>query len=161
MGNENEVWVEMWDFPTYEISNLGNVRNAKTEKLLAVRKLGRDYQMVCLWYNGKVYTKRVGRYVWMSFNKQYCSGVVAHLNKDNGDDTLENLTCISSEANRETRVDFAKKNKYNLSKEDKGYIHNSITGGTETTWTIMKKYNIPMNYISTTIKRGSWAKYGK
>jgi hypothetical protein len=81
-------------------------------------------------------------------------------NKDNGDDTLENLTCISSEANRETRVDFAKKNKYNLSKEDKGYIHNSITGGTETTWTIMKKYNIPMNYISTTIKRGSWAKYG-
>ena len=155
-----EIWVEMWGFPTYEISNLGNVRNAKTEKVLKARSTGRDYRMICIFYHGKVYTKRIGRYVWMSFNKQYCDGIVIHINEDHSDDRLENLNCICGLDHRKSRQNYEVKNKYNLTNEDKGYIHNSITGGTETTWTIMKKYNVPLNYISTTIKRGSWAKYG-
>lgn len=156
---KKEVWIEMWDFPTYEISNLGNVRNAKTGRLLSIRQDGKEYRMVTLWYNRMVHTKRVGRYVWMSHNKQFCNATIHHINGDAGDDRIENLTCISMEDNWAGRKNFKKTNKYNLTKEDKGYIHKSITNGTETTWTIMKKYHIPLNYLSTTIKRQSWRKY--
>lgn len=160
MENPNEKWIEMWDFPTYEISNLGNIRNAKTERKLSIRQDGKEYRMVTLYYNGKNYTKRVGRYVWMSHNKQFCSKTIDHINQDAGDDRIENLQCISMEENLDKRRKHKKiPNKYNLTKELKGYIHKSISNGTETTWTIMKKYGIPLNYIGTTIKRGSWAKY--
>jgi hypothetical protein len=149
----------MWDFPNYEISNLGNIRNAKTERNLVIRQDGKEYRMVTLWANKKVYTKRVGRYVWMSHNKQFCNAYVDHINKDAGDDRIENLRCISPEQNRAERQNYKRGNKYNLSKKDKGYIHKSLADKTETTWTIMKKYDVPLNYIQTTFKRKSWLKY--
>jgi hypothetical protein len=155
----NEIWTEMWDFPNYEISSLGNVRNLKTGRLLTVRQDGKEYRMVSLYYNKKKYLKRVGRYVWMSFYKQFCSNTIHHKNGDAGDDRLENLTCIPMKENSRYRKDYSRKNKYNLTKEDKGYIHKSITEGKETTWTIMKKYGIPLNYIGTVMKRKSWKKY--
>jgi len=155
-----EKWVEMWDFPTYEISDMGNIRNAKTEKQLSVRQDGKEYRMVQLWYNGKGYTKRVGRYVWMSFNKCFCKREIDHINGQAGDDRLVNLQCISSKENGDKRKKYKKMpNKYNLTKHDKGLIYRGITSRQETTWTIMKKYGIPLNYIMTTMKRGSWAKY--
>lgn len=159
MENKEEKWVECWEFPNYEVSDLGNVRNAKTGKQLKVRQDGREYRMVCLWRNKKGHTKRVGRLVWNSFNNCNCNQTIDHINIDGGDDRLENLRCVSMEDNRNNRKDYSKKNKYNLTKEDKGYIHYSITNGYETTWTIMKLYGTPLNYVSTTIKRGCWAKY--
>ena len=159
MKNNKEEWVEMWDFPNYEISNLGNVRSVKYQKPLTVRQDGKEYRMVSLYHNKKGYTKRVGRYVWMSFNNQFCSKTIDHINGRAGDDRIENLRCVSMEENRDNRKNYSKKNKYNLTKKIKGYIHQSITDGTETTWTIMKKYGVPLNYLMTTIKRGSWKKY--
>jgi hypothetical protein len=159
MENQDEIWIEMFDFPNYEISNIGNVRNAKTEKKLKVRQDGREYRTVSLFYNKKKYSKRVGRYVWMSFNRQFCSATIDHFNGEAGDDRLENLRCISMEENRAARKKYKKTNKYNLTKQDKGFIHSSITNGSETTWTIMKKYGVPLNYLQTTIKRGRWEKY--
>jgi len=159
MENKEEIWKEMWDFPNYEISNLGNIRNAKTEKQIKVRQDGKEYRMASLYYNKKKYHKRVGRYVWMSFNNQFCSMTIDHINGDAGDDRIENLRCISMEDNRNERRKYKKTNKYNLTKRDKGYIHYSITNGLETTWTIMKKYGTPLNYIGTTMRRGSWEKY--
>lgn len=157
--HSNEIWTEMWDFPTYEISNLGNVRNSRTGRLLKVRQDGKEYRMVHLWYNKKAYLKRVARYVWMSFNQQYCSKTIHHINNNAGDDRIENLTCVSMKDNMSYRRDYSRKNKFNLSNEDKGYIHRSISDGSETTWTIMKKYGIPLNYIGTVMKRQSWRKY--
>lgn len=156
---QNEVWVEMWEFPNYEISNLGNVRSVRHRKPLSIRQDGREYRMVQVWGNGKSHNKRVGRYVWMSFNRCGCALTIDHINGDAGDDRLENLQCISNQENNAKRTDRSKKNKYQLTKADKGYIHRSITSKKETTWTIMKKYGIPLNYLQTTMKRGSWARY--
>lgn len=156
---DDEKWIEMWDFPNYEISNKGNVRSLRHGKKLSIRQDGREYRMVQVWGNGKSHNKRVGRYVWMSFNKQFCSQTIDHINEDAGDDRLENLQCISMEDNNKKRKSFRKLNKYNLTKKDKGYIHRSITNKKETTWTIMKKYGIPLNYIQTVMKRGSWARF--
>lgn len=157
---QNEVWVEMWDYPKYEISNLGNVRNAKTKKLLSIRGDGHEYRVVSLWV-GRVATKRVGRYVWMSHNNQFCSKTVDHINGISSDDRLENLQCISMKENNDKRRAVMTKNKYNLTNKDKGYIHRSLHNGTETTWTIRKKYGIPLNYIGNVKRRGSWAKYAE
>jgi hypothetical protein len=157
--NKEEVWVEMFEFPNYEISNLGNIRNSKNERQIKVRQDGKEYRMASLFYNKRKYNKRVGRYVWMSFNNQFCSATIDHINGDAGDDSLGNLRCISMEDNRAARRKYKKTNKYNLTKRDKGYIHYAITNKLETTWTIMKKYGVPLNYIGTTMKRGSWEKY--
>lgn len=157
--SQNEIWVEMWAFPTYEISNLGNVRHAKRKKNLSIRQDGKEYRMVQVYYGGKSHNVRVGRHVWMSFNQCGCAETIDHINGDAGDDRLENLQCISMIANLKKRNRFKGKNKYNLTKEIKGYIHKSIKEKNETTWTIMLKYGIPLNYIGTVIRRGSWAKY--
>lgn len=159
---KNEVWVEMWEFPNYEVSNLGNVRHVKRPNIkLSIRQDGKEYRMVQLWHNGKSYNKRLARYVWMSFNKCNCDLTIDHINDIASDDRLENLQCISMLENIRKRKHAPKKtNKYNLTKRDKGYIHKSIVvDKTETTWTIMKKYGVPLNYLMTTLKRGSWAKY--
>jgi hypothetical protein len=115
--------------------------------------------MAHLWYNKKRYTKRVGRLVWMSFNQCDCAETIDHINGDAGDDRLVNLQCISFDDNRAKRKNYSKKNKYNLSKKTKGAIYRGIKSGKETTWTIMKKYGIPLNYIMTTMRRDSWARY--
>lgn len=162
MAQIEEKWVEMWEFPNYEISNLGNVRHSKRpEKNLSVRQDGREYRTVQVWGGKKSHNKRIGRYVWMSFNNCFCSETIDHINGNAADDRLDNLQCISAKKNGDKRKKHKKvPNKYNLTKRDKGYIHKSIViDKTETTWTIMKKYGIPLNYLMTTIKRGSWAKH--
>lgn len=162
MSNQDEVWVEMWDFPNYEISNKGNVRSVRHQKPLSIRQDGREYRMVQVWGNKKSHNKRVGRYVWMSFNRCFCDQTINHINGDAGDDRLENLECISMLDNLRAaahKKKLPRRNKYNLTKADKGYIWRTITNKTETTWTIMKKYGIPLNYLMTTMKRGSWEKY--
>jgi hypothetical protein len=159
MENQEEIWIEMFDFPNYEISNLGNIRRLKTKKQIKLSTEGKTYNMASLWYNKKGYNKRVGRYVWMSFNNQFCSATIDHINGNPTDDRIENLRCISMEDNRAARKKYDRKNKYNLTKRDKGYIHYSITNKLETTWTIMKKYGIPLNYLGTTMKRNTWERY--
>jgi hypothetical protein len=158
MTEVKEVWVEMWEFPKYEISNLGNVRNAKTEKKLAIRQDGKEYRMVSI-FDKKVHTKRVGRYVWQSFNKCSCKDTIDHINRDAGDDNLGNLRCVPMEFNNRNRKNCEYSNKYNLTPEIKKEIITGVKNGTHTTWTIMKKYHIPLNYIGTVIRRGSWEKY--
>jgi hypothetical protein len=51
----SEKWVTVKDFPNYEVSSLGNVRNIKTGKVLKPQhnKRGGDYLFVDLRYEGK------------------------------------------------------------------------------------------------------------
>ena len=44
----NEIWKDVKDFPSYEVSNLGNVRNKKTKRVLKGRKVG-NYLHVALY----------------------------------------------------------------------------------------------------------------
>jgi hypothetical protein len=154
-----EIWVEMWDFPTYEVSNTGKVRNAKTGRELKVKSDGENYRVVSLWYQGKKYTKRTARLVWNSFNQQYCSKTVDHIDRNGSNDNINNLRCVSMKENRNNREKITTRNKYNLTPELKGHICREIISGRETTWTIMKKYGIPTKYTQTMMKRGTWNKY--
>ena len=46
-----EEWKQITDYPNYSVSSFGNVRNDKTEKILANRLRGKGYKSVAL-YNG-------------------------------------------------------------------------------------------------------------
>jgi hypothetical protein len=48
-----EIWKDIINYPNYEVSNLGNVRNKKTNKILKPFSTGNEYLKVSLNKNGK------------------------------------------------------------------------------------------------------------
>ena len=156
---KKENWVEMWDFPTYEISSLGNVRRTESKRPLKIRGDGNGYNVVCIFYQGRKYTKRVAKSVWQSFNQQFCTKTVEHIDQNKLNDNVDNLSCISMRDNYDARKKIVKNNKYNLTNELKGQIYDNITNGTWTCWDVWRNYQIPLNYTKNTMKRNSWAKY--
>ena len=89
-------------FENYEVSSYGNVRNAKTGRVLKPSRTQDGYLQVVLCKNGKRKTSRVHRLVAFAFipnddieNKYE----VNHLNEIRDDNRLENLEWISHEEN--------------------------------------------------------------
>ena len=68
-----EMWKDITDFPNYEVSNLGNVRNKKNKKMLKLRPVpkGNDYICydVCLYNDTKKlgFHKKIHRLVAEAF----------------------------------------------------------------------------------------------
>lgn len=88
----------------YSVSNIGEVRNDKTGKIM---KLGfhQGYRTVGLTVNGKMTGKRVHRLVAFAFipnpeNKPY----VNHINGDRGDNRVENLEWVTPAENTQHAV---------------------------------------------------------
>ena len=156
---EKEIWVEMWDYPTYEVSNLGRVRRAKTERLLTIREDGNGYNVVCIFYNKKKHTKRLGKVIWQSFNECDCAKTIDHIDRNKSNDRLDNLRCVTMFRNYKNRVGKKRENKYNLTPELKALIHTNFTNGTWSSWYVRQEYGIPINYTKTTMKRNSWEKF--
>lgn len=155
----NEKWVEARNFPNYEVSDLGRIRNAKTEKILKIRQDGKAYNLVSLFQDGKRYCKRLGRLIWQSFNECDCKDTIDHINRIKYDDRLENLRCIPLSENVKRRIGFAKTNVYNITNEMRTIIQMKYDAGEWSTWDITNKYGIPINYVQQVMKRGSWKKY--
>ena len=147
---EKENWVEMWGYPTYEVSNLGRVRRASTERLLKIREDGNGYNVVCIFYNKKKYTKRLGKVIWQSFNECDCVKTI---------DMLANLRCVSMYKNFKNRVGKKRENKYNLTPELKALIYTNYTNGIWSSWYVRQNYGLPINYTKTVMKRNSWEKF--
>jgi Flp pilus assembly CpaF family ATPase len=86
-----ENWKIIDKTPLYEISNLGNIRNVKTKKILKVHK-SRGYYKVKLFLNNRRIHESVHRLVAKAFlvidkNKPQ----VNHKNGNKEDNRLENL----------------------------------------------------------------------
>jgi len=157
MENQMERWVEMWNFPNYEVSNFGRVRNGKTEKVLKLTNDASHYNMVRLFYNKKKYTKRLGRLIWNSFNMCECENTIDHIDMNKANDNLGNLRCITLEEQYKN-IPTKRENPYNLTPQLKGQIQQEFDTGSNY-HQISRRYNIPYNYIRATMIRGSWRKY--
>ena len=54
---KTEIWKDLKEYPNYQISNLGRVKNSKTNRILAKRK---GYEII-LTINGKRISTRLGK----------------------------------------------------------------------------------------------------
>lgn len=123
----DEIWKQIKDYPKYEVSNLGNVRNINTKKLLKPRRTTRGYYRVALYLsnsNGKHYGKdmAIHRLVLETFNPTEDKTLtIDHINCNTKDNRLENLRWLSIRDN----VRRAQCIKYDLinTDNDKDIIH--------------------------------------
>lgn len=95
-----EAWKIINGFENYEVSTFGNIRNIKTQKILALNKEEGRYSFVGLWNNKKRTNCRVHRLVAIAFipnpdNKPQ----VNHKNLNKHDNRVENLEWVTPKEN--------------------------------------------------------------
>ncbi len=156
----NEIWKEIPSHPNYEASNTGFIRHKKKQNVLISRSSdNRHYQVLSIHTDGKKYTKKVARLVWEAFNGCPCGLTIDHIDRNPLNNHIDNLRCVSNYVNCQNRLNSGIKNKYNITDEMKRDIITSYIDGELSTWKLSYKYNIPFNYLTTVIKRGSWNKF--
>lgn len=94
-----EVWKKIEGFDNYYISNLGNVKNISTGKILKQQNDKDNYHVIGLWKNKKGKTFKSHRLVAIHFiPNPYNKPMVNHINGIKNDNKVENLEwCTQSE----------------------------------------------------------------
>ena len=89
-----EIWKVIQEAPNYSVSNLGRVKNNKTEHIMKTQK-SEAYERVNLsrCIDGKSHNKRVHRLVLEAFNPKEGSDKlqVNHIDGDKSNNNLNNL----------------------------------------------------------------------
>ena len=119
-----EVYKTIFDFPDYKISNLGNIKNKKTNRILKPVINVQGYYIIDLRVNGSRFTKKLHRLIADAFienpeNKPY----IDHINNDKQNNNINNLRWATASENNMNKsiqsnntngykgVTFDKKNK--------------------------------------------------
>lgn len=118
--HEKEIWCQHPNADNYLVSNLGNIKSLKTNKLLKVTHNRNDYNNITLIFNDRRKSISVHRMVLESFfdisNNIY---EVNHIDGNKNNNKLENLEWLT----RKENLDHAYKNK--LYKIRKGELNNN------------------------------------
>lgn len=90
---ENEIWVDIIDYPNYQISNYGRIINKQTLVLKKTPLDNRGYPHVNLWKNGKGKTCQVHRLEYQAFfpEEDLTGLVINHIDGDKTNNCLTNL----------------------------------------------------------------------
>lgn len=128
-----EEWKVIAIAPNYSASNLGRIKNNKTNRILKPKKV-RGYEYICLRKDNKNLCKQVHRLVAKAFipnpeNKP----LVNHKDYNRGNNCVDNLEWISSSENQlwsRTRISKGHfKNLYpNICKNKGGYVFQMRNG---------------------------------
>lgn len=92
-----EQWKIIEDYPNYEVSNIGRVRNKTTKYVLKPQQfIGKKYYYVPLWKDGAEKKKRIHRLVAEAFipNPQNLPEV-NHKDEDPSNNSVDNLEWCS------------------------------------------------------------------
>jgi hypothetical protein len=158
-----EIWKPINNFINYEVSNLGNVKNTLTNKLLKPLPSGSNkmYLSVCLYKNKKPNLFYVHRLVLENFIEKCPENLqCAHLDGNSKNNKLENLKWVTPLEN--TRHKYIHKTikyrefhaNHKLKNKDITRIINLFISG-ESTKNISKKYGVDptsINHLFTTKK---------
>ena len=95
-----EVWKNISEFPNYQVSSLGRVRNITTRKVLKGVDNGMGYLQVIIFKAGKGYTRKIHRLVAESFleNPENLPEI-NHRDEDKANNAVSNLEWCSHEYN--------------------------------------------------------------
>ena len=99
-----EVFLPIKDFDNYMVSNLGNVKNATTGRILKQR-LKKGYKDICLIINGKKHSKSIHRLVANAFLENIENKpCVDHIDNDRQNNNINNLRFATRVENGRNRV---------------------------------------------------------
>ena len=87
-------------YDNYSISNYGNVKNSKTNRILKQRNHPEGYKLVDLSKNGKVKTFRVHRLVGMAFLENVDNKpLIDHIDENKSNNNVKNLRWATQKDN--------------------------------------------------------------
>jgi hypothetical protein len=118
--NTEELWKDILDCGTYQVSNLGNVRSLNYKGWGFIKNLqpipqGKEYNKpypylgIGLFVNGKQKQFRIHRLVMQAFNGESLLHI-DHINGNKSDNRLENLRYVTNRQNKLYAIE--KTNKY-------------------------------------------------
>ena len=104
--NEEEIYVQIKDFPHYCVSNLGNVKNIEINKILKQSFNEDGYKQISIYdENRKYHTKRVHRLVIEAFKENVGNKpCVDHIDNDRQNNNINNLRFATRVENGRNRV---------------------------------------------------------
>lgn len=96
-----EQYKQIPQFPKYEASNLGNIRNMKTKRVLKPAKTNTGYMQVCLRNDGKNKMQTVHRLVLLAWKpiQNPDKYDVNHIDWDKTNNTVANLNWMTRSEN--------------------------------------------------------------
>lgn len=94
-----EIWLPIKNFPKYEVSSEGRIRNAITRRILKPGNNAKGYLIVTLYRDGNPYTKKIHRLVANTFYDGQFDGLeVNHIDGNKTNNFIGNLEwCTGSE----------------------------------------------------------------
>ena len=107
---QEEIYIQIEEFPNYQVSNQGNVRNIKTGRILKQRLRKDGYKDVIIHLEGKKYNKTVHKLVANAFlenlDNKKC---VDHIDNNKENNNFDNLRFATHTENCRNRQ-VSKKN---------------------------------------------------
>jgi len=102
-----EQWKTILDYPRYEVSNYGQIRNAKTKRLIKFQTNKDGYNEIKSKSNGIYYNKRVHRVVALHFiNNPNNYPFVNHLDANKTNNRADNLEWCTNQMNIDHAVNM-------------------------------------------------------
>lgn len=93
-----EIWKPLRNFPNYDGSSEGRVRNVKTQRILKTYINDNGYEIVCLRKNNKKYTVKVAKVIGETFLGENPGMDIVNKNGDRSKNCVDNLEwCTRSE----------------------------------------------------------------
>lgn len=98
---ESVDWMPILDYPNYIISNIGEVMNIRTKRILKPATNPRGYKEVSLWKAGKGVTLQIHKLVYMAFtgDKELKGFVINHKDGKKDNNNIINLEKVTYQEN--------------------------------------------------------------